>query len=83
MSDVDVMAAIIDKHGEDYNPTFRNYDRISSSSAKKAARALYGAGFRMAVDDTDTTQNDALKALQARVARLEGWSGLPAYWEVS
>lgn len=54
--------------------------RCTSGSAKAAAKALYEAGFRMAVGDTDAGQNEALQLLEGRVARLEGWSGMPSYY---
>ncbi|OHU63976.1 Uncharacterised protein [Mycobacteroides abscessus subsp. abscessus] len=80
MSDVDVMAALVLQHS-----TARVQDRwgdwkshyVTESSAKKSAEALYAAGFRLTVDDTDRTQNSRLDELERRLVRLEGWAGLP------
>ncbi|QUU29284.1 hypothetical protein [Mycobacterium phage SirSheldon] len=78
MSDVDVMAAIIEQHARAQDSIARSiYYRVTSTSAHKAAEALLAAGFRMGAGTVDREQNEALRELQGRVARLEGWAGLP------
>lgn len=81
MSDVDVMAAIIEKHGR---TNFKNAQvvsglyRISPLSAKEAAEALVKAGFGATTKSANKkAQNASLDELERRLARLEGWAGLP------
>lgn len=80
MSDTDVMAAMVLQHAtarvkDRYGDWTSHY--VTESSAKKSAEALYAAGFRLAVDDTDKAQNARLDELERRLVRLEGWAGLP------
>ncbi|WNN95720.1 hypothetical protein SEA_GLASKE16_85 [Mycobacterium phage Glaske16] len=78
MSDVDVMAALIEQHARANDPVARSLSyRVTASSARKAAEALHAAGFRQGAGTVDREQNEALRELQGRVARLEGWAGLP------
>lgn len=81
MSDVDVMAAIIQKNAMshlqgkfDFEP--RNY-LCTDGSVKKAAEALRDAGFRMSAGTADQEQNARLQAIESRLDRIEGYMVLP------
>ncbi|AEK10007.1 hypothetical protein FDH96_gp096 [Mycobacterium phage Rey] len=76
MSDIDVMAAIIEQKAYGKDIMDRTW-RATTKSSVATAQALHAAGFRMSAGTVDQAQNDALAALQARVSRLEGWAGLP------
>ncbi|SKM19167.1 Uncharacterised protein [Mycobacteroides abscessus subsp. massiliense] len=77
MSDVDVMAALIQQHAEAFSALSRGYLRVTDDSAQEAATALYDAGFRMMVNDVNQEQNKRLAELERRMDRIEGWAGLP------
>lgn len=80
MSDVDVMAAIIEQHGR---TNFKSAQvvsglyRISPLSSREAAEALVKAGFGITTQSADRAQNARLDELERRMVRLEGWAGLP------
>ncbi|QSM01135.1 hypothetical protein SEA_NANOSMITE_90 [Mycobacterium phage Nanosmite] len=74
MSDVDVMAAIIEQHARAQDSIARSiYYRVTSTSAHKAAEALLAAGFRMGAGTVDREQNERLKAIEGRLDRIEGY----------
>ncbi|APQ42201.1 hypothetical protein PBI_MRMAGOO_98 [Mycobacterium phage MrMagoo] len=72
MSDIDVMAAIIEQkaYGKD---TLERVYRATTKSSNAAAQALYAAGFRMGAGTVDQTQNDRLTAIEGRLSRIEGY----------
>lgn len=71
MSDLDIMAAIIERHVRARDPGLPPVAyRPTQESATCAARALQNAGFRM-VADSDTA--DRLRALESRLDRIEGY----------
>ncbi|AER26127.1 hypothetical protein SEA_DIMINIMUS_85 [Mycobacterium phage Diminimus] len=74
MSDVDVMAALIEQHARANDPVARHMSyRVTASSARKAAEALHAAGFRQGAGTVDREQNDRLKAIESRLDRIEGY----------
>lgn len=83
MSDVDIMAALIQQHGEKVFSAIKTVApgsrwQISPDSARAAAKALYDTGFRLGAGTVDREQNERLRALEARVTRVEGWAGIPS-----
>ncbi|QNJ56895.1 hypothetical protein SEA_REINDEER_85 [Mycobacterium phage Reindeer] len=74
MSDVDVMAAIIEQHARAQDSVApRIFYRVTAASAHKAAEALLAAGFRMEAGTVDREQNERLKAVESRLDRIEGY----------
>ncbi|QNL30805.1 hypothetical protein SEA_ESTES_96 [Mycobacterium phage Estes] len=72
MSDIDVMAAIIEQKAVGKDIMERVY-RATTKSSNAAAQALYAAGFRMGTGTVDQTQNDRLTAIESRLSRIEGF----------
>lgn len=80
MSDVSLMTALIKQHAKArVNGRFYDWTDVypNEGGALKAAEALYEAGFRLMTDETDKAQNARLDEHERRLARLEGWAGLP------
>lgn len=66
-ADIDLMQALILQHAN------RSGYPCDRSSTRTAAKALYDAGFRLASTPTDEAQNDRLRSIEDRLARLEGY----------
>jgi hypothetical protein len=76
MSDIDVMAALIQKHAAArvrgmYDSSAQNY-QCTDSSVKEAAQAIIDAGFVWA---GPPSVEERLKELERRVTNIEGWVG--------
>lgn len=72
VSDVDLMAAIIEQHGLSYNSS-----RIMHDSAMKCARILVQNGFGMVRTPINIEQDRKIEELTKAVARIEGYMVLP------
>lgn len=80
MSDVDVMAAIIEQYGRTNFKSAQYVSgsyRITSETAKAAAKAIVAVGFGLVTNSCDAQQNVRLDEFERRLVRLEGWAGLP------
>lgn len=76
MSDTQIIKAIVLEHAFSLDSLTHTSRRVTDGSAHEAAKALYEAGFRMVADD------DRLEKLESRVTRIEGYTGLPSYFEI-
>lgn len=74
MSDLELMRSIV------YECAVKDTG-YSGSISKAAAKALYAAGFRLVEGDAEAAQNARLADLDRRLTRIEGWTGLPAYYD--